>query len=65
MRRREFIRLSVGAMTALPINLPMAQALGSAHIGFVSGLDQSAAGDFLNALRCPLSAIKTNTRRRQ
>jgi hypothetical protein len=43
MRRREFVRLFSGAMTALPINLRAAQALQSAHIGFISSLDQPAA----------------------
>ena len=51
MRRREFIEFMCGAVTALPIDLRAAQASGSAHIGFISGLDQSAAADFLNALR--------------
>jgi putative ABC transport system substrate-binding protein len=55
MRRREFIALIGGAVTALPINLRAAQAPGSAHIGFISGLDQSAAADFLNALRAGLA----------
>ena len=56
MRRREFITLVCGAVTALPINLRAAQAPGSAHIGFISGLDQSAAADFLNALHDGLAA---------
>jgi hypothetical protein len=44
MRRRELIRLFSGAMTTLPINLRgAAQALQSAHIGFISSLDQPAA----------------------
>jgi hypothetical protein len=54
MRRREFIGFFGGAATTLSINLRAARALGTAHIGFISGLDQSAAADFLNALRdCP------------
>jgi putative tryptophan/tyrosine transport system substrate-binding protein len=56
VRRREFITLIGGVVTALPINLRAAQASGSAHIGFISGLDQSAAGDFLHALRDGLAA---------
>jgi putative tryptophan/tyrosine transport system substrate-binding protein len=56
MRRREFIRFFGGAATVLPINLRAARALGTAHIGFISGLDPSAAGDFLNALRDGLAA---------
>jgi ABC-type uncharacterized transport system substrate-binding protein len=56
MRRREFIEFVCGAVTALPTNLRAAQAAGSAHIGFVSGLDQSAAAGFLNALREGLAA---------
>ena len=55
-RRREFIGFFGGAATALPINLRAARALGTARIGFISGLDQSAAGDFLNALRDGLAA---------
>jgi putative tryptophan/tyrosine transport system substrate-binding protein len=56
MRRRKFIALLSGVVTALPINSRAAQASGSAHIGFISGLDQSAAGDFLHALRDGLAA---------
>ena len=56
MRRREFVTLIGGVVTALPINLRGAQASGPAHIGFISGLDQSAAGDFLHALRDGLAA---------
>ncbi len=55
MRRRDFITLC-GAVTALPANLRAAQAVGSAYIGFISGLDKSAAADFLNALRDGLAA---------
>jgi putative ABC transport system substrate-binding protein len=56
MRRRQFIALVGGVATALPINLCAALGPGSAHIGFVSGLDQSAAADFINALRDGLAA---------
>ena len=56
MRRREFIALTGSVLTALPINFRAAQASGSAHIGFISGLNQSAAGDFLRALRDGLAA---------
>jgi putative ABC transport system substrate-binding protein len=56
MRRREFITLVCGVVTALPNSLRAAQVPGSAHVGFVSGLDQSAAADFLNALRDGLAA---------
>jgi putative tryptophan/tyrosine transport system substrate-binding protein len=56
MRRREFIAVLGGAATALPINLRAAQAPRSAQIGFISGLDKSAATDFLNALRDGLAA---------
>jgi putative ABC transport system substrate-binding protein len=56
MRRREFIALVGGVATALPMNLRAAQGPGAAHIGFVSGLDQSAAADFINALRDGLAA---------
>jgi putative ABC transport system substrate-binding protein len=56
MKRRGFIALVGGIVTALPINLRAAQAAGAAHIGFISGLDKSAAGDFLNALRDGLAA---------
>jgi putative tryptophan/tyrosine transport system substrate-binding protein len=56
MRRRDFISLVGGVATALPINLRAAQGPESAHIGFVTGLDQSAAADFLNALRDGLAA---------
>ena len=67
MRRREFITLFGGTgatwplagraqQSAMPNNLRAAQAPGSAHIGFVSGLDKSAAADFLNALRDGLAA---------
>jgi hypothetical protein len=56
-RRREFIKLlGGGAMTGLPINFRTAQAVGPAHIGFITGLDESAAADFLNALRDGLAA---------
>jgi putative ABC transport system substrate-binding protein len=55
-RRREFVTLIGGVVTALPINLRAAQASGLAHISFISGLDQSAAGDFLHALRDGLAA---------
>src|ERR1051326_8748220 len=51
MRRREFITVVGGALTAWPINLRAALASGPAHIGFISGLDRSAAAGFLNALR--------------
>src|SRR5215467_7807176 len=54
MKRREFIAFVCGAATAWPINLRAAQ--GAAHIGFISGLDRSAATDFLNALRDGLAA---------
>ena len=57
MRRREFIEFVCGAVTALPIDLRAAQASRSAHIGFISGLDQSAAADFLNALRDGLATL--------
>jgi putative tryptophan/tyrosine transport system substrate-binding protein len=56
-RRREFIALVGGVTATLPINLCAAQGTGSAHIGFVSGLDQSAAADFINALRDGLAAL--------
>jgi putative tryptophan/tyrosine transport system substrate-binding protein len=56
MMRREFIALVGGVAAALPINLCAAQGPGSAHIGFVSGLDQSGAADFINALRDGLAA---------
>jgi putative ABC transport system substrate-binding protein len=56
MKRREFISFVCGAVIVLPINLRATQALGPAHIGFVSGLDKSAAADFLNALRDGLAA---------
>jgi putative tryptophan/tyrosine transport system substrate-binding protein len=55
-RRREFITLLGGSVTGVPIKLCAAQASGSAHIGFISGLDKSAATDFLNALRAGLAA---------
>jgi putative tryptophan/tyrosine transport system substrate-binding protein len=57
MRRREFIALVGGVAATLPTNLCAAQGTGSAHIGFVSGLDQSAAADFINALRDGLAAL--------
>jgi putative tryptophan/tyrosine transport system substrate-binding protein len=57
MRRREFIALVGGVAATLPTNLCAAQGTGSAHIGFVSGLDQSAATDFINALRDGLAAL--------
>jgi putative tryptophan/tyrosine transport system substrate-binding protein len=57
MRRREFIALVGGVAATLPANLCAAQGTGSAHIGFVSGLDQSAAADFMNALRDGLAAL--------
>jgi putative tryptophan/tyrosine transport system substrate-binding protein len=56
MRRREFIGFVCGAVTAWPINVRAGQSPGSAHIGFLSGLDKSAAADFLNALRDGLAA---------
>jgi putative tryptophan/tyrosine transport system substrate-binding protein len=57
MRRRDFITLLGGSVTGVPIKLLCAaQASGSAHIGFISGLDKSAATDFLNALRDGLAA---------
>lgn len=56
MRRREFIAFVCGAVAALPTNSRADQGPGSAHIGFVSGLDKSAAADFLNALRDGLAA---------
>jgi putative tryptophan/tyrosine transport system substrate-binding protein len=56
MRRREFVGFVCGAVTASPTNLRAAQAPESAHIGFISGLDKSAAADFLNALRGGLAA---------
>ena len=55
-RRREFIALVGGVAAALPINLRAAQGPRAAHIGFVSGLDQPAAADFLNALHDGLAA---------
>jgi len=57
MRRREFIALVGGVAATLPTNLCAAQGTGSAHIGFVSGLDQSAAADFINALRDGLAEL--------
>jgi putative ABC transport system substrate-binding protein len=48
MRRREFITLCGGVAAAWPLT---ARAVGAAHIGFISGLDPSAAADFLDALR--------------
>jgi putative tryptophan/tyrosine transport system substrate-binding protein len=57
MRRREFIALVGGVAATLPTNLCAAQGTGSAHIGFVSGLDQSAATGFINALRDGLAAL--------
>jgi len=54
MKRRDFIAFVCSAATAWPINLRAAQ--GAAHIGFISGLDRSAAADFLNALRDGLAA---------
>ena len=57
MQRREFITILGGFVATLPINLRAAQASGLAHIGFISGLDQSAARDFLNALRDGLAAL--------
>jgi hypothetical protein len=54
VKRRDFVSL-VGGATAWPI-AARGQPLGPAHIGFVSGLDKSAAADFLNALRDGLAA---------
>src|SRR5215472_3675067 len=56
MKRRDFIAFVCGAVTVWPINLRAAQGAASAHIGFISGLDRSAATDFLNALRDGLAA---------
>jgi putative ABC transport system substrate-binding protein len=56
MKRREFIALVGGTVAGFPIHLCAAQAPRQAHIGFISGLDQSAAADFLNALREGLAA---------
>jgi putative tryptophan/tyrosine transport system substrate-binding protein len=59
MQRREFI-VTLGGAAVWPFaahaQQRAAQAPGSAHIGFVSGLDKSAAVDFLNALRDGLAA---------
>jgi hypothetical protein len=60
MRRREFIALVGGSVAGLPIHLCAAQAPRQARIGFVSSLDQSAAADFLNALRDGLHAAMWN-----
>ena len=56
MERREFITLLGGIAAGLPIRPCVAQASRPPHIGFLSGLDQSAAADFLNALRDGLAA---------
>ena len=57
MKRREVIKLlGASSITVLAINFRTARAVAPAHIGFVSGLNESAAGDFLNALRDGLGA---------
>jgi putative tryptophan/tyrosine transport system substrate-binding protein len=57
MKRRHFISL-VGAaamLSARAIRAAAAPARRSARIGFISGLDQAAAGDFLAGLRYGLA----------
>ena len=49
MRRREFITLLAGAITA--IRSLAARAAGPAQVGFISGLSPGSASDFLAAFR--------------
>ncbi|MBI1774231.1 MAG: ABC transporter substrate-binding protein [Proteobacteria bacterium] len=59
MRRRDFIGLLGGAMVASSVTMRTAAAQGvdQARIGFISGGDQAAAKDFLDALRDGLAKL--------
>jgi len=57
MRRRDFISLVGGLAYALPAMRVAAAQTGSAHVGFVSGVDRAAAADFTNALRDGLAIL--------
>jgi len=59
MRRREFIAVLAGGAAeawAAPLRIASAQKASPTHIGFISGIDERGAGDFLAALRDGLSA---------
>jgi putative ABC transport system substrate-binding protein len=59
MRRREFVAILAGGaaeMWAAPLRVASAQKASPAHVGFISGIDERGAEDFLTALRDGLSA---------
>jgi hypothetical protein len=56
MRRREFIGVLAGATASVCYRGAPAQGSTPARVGFISGLDQAAAADFLAAVRDGLAA---------
>jgi putative tryptophan/tyrosine transport system substrate-binding protein len=58
MRRRNFIAGIAGAAVTWASNLCLVRAQGRvANVGFISGLDEAAAADFIRALREGLAAL--------